>query len=386
MTITKRHILVLPRWYPNKTDEQLGIFIQRQIHLMNNDFRFTVAYAQGIPNLNSKYELTENKSNSFEEYRVYFRQNTGLLKKVINFYRYRKALKMAIRRCNSKIDLIHTHVPYRTTLFALKLKRKLKIPLVITEHWSGHLNGKFQAKNKLDKILYKKVLAQANNISTVSKTLQKAFKKNTGYHSVCIPNIIERHTNSSTIKKEGINILSVSDFVDETKNISDVLKAFRKIVAVFPKAKLTLVGGGPDEGKIHILVKDLEFPSGTLNLTGRLNHKDVLKIMATSDLYVCNSRHETFGMTVAEALYAGTPVVCTRCGGPEEFLNESNSILINSAPVNSSNQDQLYKAISELIVNIDTYNSTEIQRNIENKYGQQVVREKWLSFYTHAII
>ena len=44
-------------------------------------------------------------------------------------------------------------------------------------------------------------------------------------------------------------------------------------------------------------------------------------------MLVVPSRRETFSLVTAEALASGTPVVATRCGGPEEILTEETGQL-----------------------------------------------------------
>jgi hypothetical protein len=42
----KKNILILPRWYPNKEDIQLGNFIRQQALLLKDDFAIYVIYVQ----------------------------------------------------------------------------------------------------------------------------------------------------------------------------------------------------------------------------------------------------------------------------------------------------------------------------------------------------
>lgn len=384
-TNRRKSVLVLPRWYPNKTDIQLGIFIQRQLILMQDDLDFQVVYAQGVNELNTKYELVSKRpAPGLTEHIVYFKNNRGPLRKFINFWRFKHAQQLGLKQLDKPVDLCHIHVPYRTALPALKLKRKKGIPFFITEHWSGHLNGLFQKKNSLDKLLYKKVLQKSAKISTVSEALQDAFKKNTGFSSVLIPNYIEAKT-QATIQTKGdpVKLLYVGDFHDEIKNITGIIYAYHLALKSHKNLHLTLVGGGPDENKIKTLIQELEIPNDLITLTGRKEHGFVLESMTTCNIYICNSRHETFGMTVAEALLAGKPVICTRCGGPEEFLDETNSILIDPTPLHSTQADAtpLAEAIKVLSTNYSAYHSEQISRNTSEKFGKKTVRAKWLDFY-----
>jgi glycosyltransferase involved in cell wall biosynthesis len=379
-----KNLLILPRWYPNKTDIQLGIFIQRQLLLMQEEFNCHVIYVQPISDAKTKFELITSVKGQLTEHLVYVKSSSGVFRKLINFIRFYKAQKLAYRQIKDPIDLVQIHVPYRTALLALKLKREKKINFVITEHWSGHLNGLYLQKNFVDRFLYKKVLKKSSKISTVSEPLKEAFKKNTGFESVVIPNFIERADTQIQEESTQINILSVSDLDDQTKNVTGLLTAFHQAYQINSNLHLTLIGGGPDEDKIKSHLQELNLPAQAVSLKGRLAHEEVLKVMATCDFYSCNSRYETFGMTVAEALYAGKPVICTRCGGPETFLTSENSLLIKPASKipTQSEIEELKNAILTMATNHSTYNPTELSNQIELKYGKAAVKAAWLKFYS----
>lgn len=56
----------------------------------------------------------------------------------------------------------------------------------------------------------------------------------------------------------------------------------------------------------------------------RLSRKDVYKLMYSVDSYVSLHRAEGFGLTVAESMYLGKPVISTNWSATTEFLNRSN--------------------------------------------------------------
>jgi glycosyltransferase involved in cell wall biosynthesis len=359
-------------------DIQLGIFIQRQILLMKDDFDFYVVYTQAVPDLEQTYEIVESNSHGFTENVVYFRAAKGPFRKIIQFFRYRKAQKIGLSKIPDSFNGCHVHVPYRSAMPALNFKKRAGIPFLITEHWSGHLNGQFNKKNFIDKWMYRRVLKKAAAISTVSKALKYNFKLNTGTDSTVIPNYIERASISATKKqKESIEILSVGDIHDPTKNFSGLIQAFERAQQENKQLVLTIVGDGPDRQKIENLAYKSAIPAASIQFKGRLPHHQVLKEIMQCDFYICNSNYETFGMTVAEALYAGKPVICTRCGGPEEFMTDENGLLIDpNAP------KQLTATILKMANEFKFYETTKLAQPIENQFGQMAVRKAWKQFYS----
>jgi hypothetical protein len=119
-----KNLLILPRWYPNKTDIQLGIFIQRQLLLMQTEFNCHVIYVQPISDTQTNYELVTSVKGQLIEHLVYVKSSKGVFRKLINFIRFYKAQKLAFQQIKDTIDLVQIHVPYRTAMLALKLKRE----------------------------------------------------------------------------------------------------------------------------------------------------------------------------------------------------------------------------------------------------------------------
>jgi len=90
---------------------------------------------------------------------------------------------------------------------------------------------------------------------------------------------------------------------------------------------------------------DYEFP-GNVTVAGWLNPEELENYFVSADLLVAPSRWEGFGLTVAEAMRAGLPVVASRVGGLAELVEDGvTGILV---PVESPPE------LADAILSIDT--------------------------------
>ena len=383
MSDKKPHILILPRWYPNENDVQLGTFIKEQAILMADLYDISVIYVKHTNTISNRFETEVNQSNGITEIIVRFK-TFAFLKQIRHYLSYKKAQVIGYKLLKEPADICHVHVPIRPTFLAQKLKKTQNIPYIITEHWSGHLNGLFKAKSTLYKHYYRRALRHASQITTVSQFLQRKFKSNTGFDSKVIPNYIQNINSDDKVTEtpHNVEILSVSDIVDSTKNISGLIHAFHKAYQINNKLRLTLIGDGPDMHKIKTLIARLKLDK-IIQLLGRFPHAEVLKSIPSYDFYICNSNFESFGMTVAEAIFAGKPVICSKCGGPEEFVNTKNGILVDT------NDPSLSESILKMADSYSSYNPAAIAEAIETKFGKAVVKQKWkarLRYYLTRIV
>lgn len=112
-------------------------------------------------------------------------------------------------------------------------------------------------------------------------------------------------------------IIHVSNF-RKVKRVRDVVKAFSKIASQI-KAKLLLVGDGPEMTEICELVDELSLKGKVLFL-GRQEHLEELYSM--SDLMLLLSEKESFGLVALEAMACGVPCIGTRVGGIPEVIED----------------------------------------------------------------
>ncbi|APG59533.1 N-acetyl-alpha-D-glucosaminyl L-malate synthase BshA [Christiangramia salexigens] len=115
-------------------------------------------------------------------------------------------------------------------------------------------------------------------------------------------------------------ITHVSNF-RKVKRIEDVVKVFYEVQKKI-KARLMMVGEGPDKELAENLVRELKISDKVLFL-GQSNEVD--KILCFTDLFLIPSETESFGLAALEAMVNSVPVISTNTGGLPEVNIEGYS-------------------------------------------------------------
>lgn len=102
------------------------------------------------------------------------------------------------------------------------------------------------------------------------------------------------------------------------KDFATLIAAFAQVHAVFPQARLLILGEGPERAALQGLCARLGL-SEAVDLPGFVSHPGAY--LARAAVFVLSSLWEGFANVIVEALACGTPVVATRCPhGPAEIL------------------------------------------------------------------
>lgn len=112
--------------------------------------------------------------------------------------------------------------------------------------------------------------------------------------------------------------------IDHAKGVHVLLKAMQ-MAGIDGKAELHVYGDATrahDLDAWHSVLKTLG-PAPWLHLHGRFDRDKLAQVYAVLDVVVLPAIcPESFGLVVAEALSAGRPVLSTRCGGPEDQIED----------------------------------------------------------------
>jgi glycosyltransferase involved in cell wall biosynthesis len=237
-------------------------------------------------------------------------------------------------------DVVHTH-GQRAGLVGRLAAKGLPIKIVHTEHT---YTKEFRLQNPvlhLSHLRAMKVLNQYTDYTiAVSKAVKQFLVKNkfakeskiTVVYNGITPmtkkigeNEINIFKKEYGIESKDIVIGTIGSF-NEQKDTKTLIQAIEKMVKKWPNIKLVLVGKGHLKRKLENLVKRLKIEERVV-FTGAL--KNVFPALKSFDIFVLPSLSEAFGITLLEAMKAGTPIVATRVGGiPEIIRHNHNGILV----------------------------------------------------------
>ena len=112
-------------------------------------------------------------------------------------------------------------------------------------------------------------------------------------------------------------LMHISNF-RPVKRIPDIIDVFEG-VARRMKARLVLIGAGPEKERIRQIVEEKKL-SDIVHFLGPQN--DISTVMSCADLYLLLSEHESFGLTALEAMSCAVPVIGTSGSGMDDFLGD----------------------------------------------------------------
>lgn len=149
--------------------------------------------------------------------------------------------------------------------------------------------------------------------------------------------------------------------LDPEKGIDTLIDAFASVVKRIPNVRLAIAGRGALQSAIESQVHKL-------GLQDRVRHYgylkgDVLKhFYLISDIHVCPSRYEPFGLVVGEAMAAGRAVVASDTGGLRDII--SNSKVGKLVPPNN------VQALGQMLLELAT--SDKVRRDLGRAAARHV--------------
>jgi glycosyltransferase involved in cell wall biosynthesis len=91
---------------------------------------------------------------------------------------------------------------------------------------------------------------------------------------------------------------------------------------------------------------------------------------------VSSTRRETFCSVAAEALACGTPLIMTRCGGPEEFVGPADAVMVEP-----DNPDAFAEGILQAMQRRDKFWAEGARHRITNRFGRVAWCEQAIATY-----
>ncbi|GJM30758.1 MAG: N-acetyl-alpha-D-glucosaminyl L-malate synthase BshA [Cyclobacteriaceae bacterium] len=228
------------------------------------------------------------------------------------------------------LDLLHVHyaIPHASAAYMAKQILKTsdrEIPVITTLHGTDiTLVGKDAS--------YEPVVTFSINASDGITAVSRDLREDTFKHFKVtkdievIPNFIDlerfkkqkKDHFKTAICPDGEKLIVHTSNFRKVKRVEDVVKIFSNIRQHI-KAKLLLVGDGPERSHIESLSRDLDI-CDDVRFLGKL--EAVEEVLSVADLFVMPSEKESFGLAALEAMACEVPVISSNTGGlPELMIN-----------------------------------------------------------------
>lgn len=246
-----------------------------------------------------------------------------------------------------KVDIVHIQTAFYLSYLAMKIAKKINIPIVVTSHTQPEnflLNIPKLNKKIFVNAFYKLLIRMYNKadlvicVSDFGKSLLRKQKIKTKVkvisNGIDLSEFKPRKTHSFD-KKFQINhekykyILYVGRLMKE-KNIEVLIDSMKEVTAKLPDARLLIGGEGYKANSLKKRVKKLRLNS-YVKFLGFLPDKELPLVFASCDVFVLPSLIELQGIVLLESMACGKPIIVANSpNSASPYLVRNNGFLFDS--------------------------------------------------------
>ncbi|MBW2976261.1 glycosyltransferase family 4 protein [Candidatus Woesearchaeota archaeon] len=289
------------------------------------------------------------------------------------------------------IGMVHAHWILPQGFVGVFLKKRFKVPLLVTVHGSDL----FPLKNIFFKNLQHFVIKNAdyvtvNSIATKNELIKRFpdYSPKISVIPMGIDTELFRQRKAARPKKyEKKKLLLFVGRLSEQKGLQYLIDSMRDIVKYEPKVKLLIIGTGPYKKVLKEKAKTLGVES-YIQYLGSLPKSDVARHYNFCDIFILPSISskigtEALGLSLIEAMSSGCAVIGTNSGGIPYIIKDGYNGLL----VREKDHNDLSNAIITLLK--DRKKSKNLGRNAakfaRQNYSWKIIAKDFAKIYGKAL-
>lgn len=366
-------ILFISSWFPNKLEPTNGNFVQRHAEAVALKHDVEILHTIGDFKQKETFVFDDKIINGIRTLVVYYKNSKNPIQ---NFLRRMKAYKMGFSKMQ-KPELVHANVLHNNMLFAVYLKKKYKIPFVVSEHWTALQEENLGRTSANIKRIAKFIAKHADYIFPVSENLKNSLKMlGIKTRMKVISNVVNtdvfriRQTNGN----KSTRFLHVSSLIPR-KRPDKIIETVHQLKVNGYDVSLE-IGGDGDTATLRRLVQKLNAEE-YISVFDEISYEEVAEKMQASDCFILFSDNETQGCVILESYACGKPVIATAVGGVPEFIKPGLGVLIEKA-----NEKELYQSMQNFIENKIAFNKPEVLRDfVIDNFSKDIISNQFTEVY-----
>ena len=281
-------------------------------------------------------------------------------------------------------DVIHAHVAYPDGRACVEYGRRVGRPVVVTVH--GHDLKDLAVRRDNWRAWVRDALIGADAVIAVSGDLAtRARDLGVAADRVeQIPNGVdsELFRPGTRTPGEGGWRLIYSGRYDPAKGLDELLQALAGLIAEERDVHLDLVGGGATDLSHNFPARAAQLGVGDrVRFIDEVPWHEMPALLGTADVFVLPSHSEGLPLSLLEAFACGLPVVTTRCGGPEEVVDDSVGRLAEPRDVQG-----LQEALAATLDSYTTFDRGHIRRYAEEQFDYRAVARRIHQVYQRVSV
>jgi teichuronic acid biosynthesis glycosyltransferase TuaC len=393
-TKKRLRVLVLSWNYPTPAAPQRGLWVERMCNAVSAEADVQVIVPTPwvppfVPSLSRFRSVPKRERRGDVE--IVFPRVPGSIEYMTHDLDARLALpfvRAAALRLHREnpFDLIHAHFIYPDGVVASRIGRELGIPVMTSEHsfWTPWLEDRPAVGRQV-----RAALPDIDLVAAVSGFEEAVLADYAGSRIKRLA-VLPEPLDDAVFHPDGgprdADELLFVGLIRRFKRLDVLLRALAEVRKHRPAIRLRILSAkaltySADRREIDALIDELDLRSA-LTIVEDNDAPAVAEAMRRCTLVVvCSGRgRETFCSVASEALACGTPLVVTRCGGPEEFVGAEDGVMVDA-----DDPAALTAGILTALERRHEFREAEISARVVARFGRTAWRERAMAIYESLV-